>query len=359
MQVDMHYYGTYAMARAAGIKPESCQVIATAAQFVDDNAHKDSVNIGDGALIEVEATAHHAVDINNILPDDQRNIWVPFHFLPGNEGNSYTERLICRKNSLIAQQMVSNNISLAEQPYALELMGITAHVYADTFSHYGFSGVSSRHNKVVNDSFDFSGNLDPDIADYINKKAKSFFSRFRKEGGLLTNIKSWLGESAALGHGAVATYPDRPYLKWSFEYEYPQKRRDQRDNPTTFMEGCEALHNMFKRFAEKRPDHAGDNGKDFAAIEERVRTIINTAAAKEGRIQAWQTAAKAGDLFTQAETIPDYDARGWHQQREHLADLQDSTQAIDTAIYRYYQAASRHRHYVLRNLLPEHGLIGR
>ena len=66
MQLDMHYYGTYAMARAAGLKKESCEIIATAAQFVDDNAEKESVEFRDGARLDVEATAHHAINIKNI-----------------------------------------------------------------------------------------------------------------------------------------------------------------------------------------------------------------------------------------------------------------------------------------------------
>ena len=37
MQLDMHYYATYAMARAAGIEPDDARIIATSAQFVDDN----------------------------------------------------------------------------------------------------------------------------------------------------------------------------------------------------------------------------------------------------------------------------------------------------------------------------------
>ena len=36
MQYDMHYYGTYAMAAAAGIPKRDAESIATAAQFVDD-----------------------------------------------------------------------------------------------------------------------------------------------------------------------------------------------------------------------------------------------------------------------------------------------------------------------------------
>ena len=129
MQLDMHYYGTYAMARAAGLKKRASQVIATAAQFVDDNAGKESVNFRDGGRMDVEATAHHAYQIKNIDKEDQRQIWVPFHFLPGNEGDSYTARLVCRKDSAIAKEMVRFNLSIVDQPLALPLIGITAHVY--------------------------------------------------------------------------------------------------------------------------------------------------------------------------------------------------------------------------------------
>lgn len=48
MQIDMHYYGTYAMALASGITRNAAKVIATAAQFVDDNAAKNSIEFRDG-----------------------------------------------------------------------------------------------------------------------------------------------------------------------------------------------------------------------------------------------------------------------------------------------------------------------
>jgi len=37
MQLDMHYYGTYALARTAGLKPPVCRIIAFSSQLVDDN----------------------------------------------------------------------------------------------------------------------------------------------------------------------------------------------------------------------------------------------------------------------------------------------------------------------------------
>jgi len=344
MQLDMHYYGTYAMARAAGLKKKASQTIATASQFVDDNAEKESVIFRDGGRMDVEATAHHAYQIKNIDKEDQRQIWVPFHFLPGNVGDSYTERLVCQKDSAIAREMVKFNLSLCDQPYALPLMGITAHVYADTFSHYGFSGVSSRKNKIVNDSFQFVG-LHREMEQYIRDKEKKFRENYTGEDGCMDNIKSWFAEtlSGGLGHGAAVTFPDRPFLKWNFKYEETDQRSPLRDNPQTFLEACEALHALFRVVAAKRPGLAEkDAVKDFSSIKELVVGILNTQADKKGRIQTWKDAALGGNLFgTGAEKIPDYNEDRWHNQRDNLKRKKDSATAIKSDIYRSF--IRRHR----------------
>ena len=140
MQLDMHYYGTFCLARAAGLRLDVAQTIATAAQFVDDNTATTHLSFEDGAEVYAEATAHHAADLSNLSDEDQRKVWIPFHFLPGNEGVGYTEQLKCRMDSEIAREMVKHHLGLRNASYASELMGIAAHVYADTFSHYGFSG---------------------------------------------------------------------------------------------------------------------------------------------------------------------------------------------------------------------------
>ncbi len=223
MKIDMHYYGTYAMARAAGLKKDTAKIIATSAQFVDDNAEKESIDFRDGGRMDAEATAHHAIDKKNIDLEDQRQIWVPFHFLPGNEGKSYTGRLVCRMDSDVTREMLAFNLSLSGQPYALPLIGITAHILADTFAHYGFSGISSRRNKVHGNSFKFY-ELDKKMETYIVKKAGIFKKIYHSETGLMVNVKSWFAENitGALGHGAVMTFPDRPYLIWQFAYQEPE-----------------------------------------------------------------------------------------------------------------------------------------
>lgn len=363
MQLDMHYYGTYAMARAAGLTGTAAKMIATCAQFVDDNIAKGHVEFKDGARIDAEATAHHAVDVENLLPRDQRRVWVPFHFLPGNQGESYTERLKCRMDSAVVRELCNHHLTLANAPYAPALMGIAAHVYADTFSHYGFSGVSSRGNKVDNDSFRFGPDLDPKIHDYITGKAAKFF-RKKKGGELFTNIKSWIGEafSGALGHGSVATYPDRPYLTWSFDYEREDAvhgRSCSRNNPETFLSGCRALHDIFRRFAEAGPSEirSGD-GRDFDAIAGRVASVLETQASKEGRTEAWRKAARTGAIFgADGEEIPDYEGYDWNDRWRALDASESGQDAFGEAVWLFYQAAALHRTYVLRDLLPRHGLI--
>lgn len=55
MQLDTRSYGTYAMARAAGIKPEFAQAIAAAAQYVDDS-NTANVALRDGAFLASAAS---------------------------------------------------------------------------------------------------------------------------------------------------------------------------------------------------------------------------------------------------------------------------------------------------------------
>ncbi len=361
MQIDMHYYGTYAMARAAGITGKTAKIIATAAQFVDDNGEKENVECRDGARLDAEATAHHALNHKNIDREDQRKIWVPFHFLPGNQGESYTERLVCRKDSEIAREMVKHMLTLADRPYILPLMGITAHVYADTFSHYGFSGISSRRNKIKEIKFDKI--ITQDSTTYLKTREKEFKENYPHEDGELgglANIKSWFAEtfSGALGHGAAVTFPDRPYLKWSFTYEHPEDHGSGlRDNPATFMEGCEGLHRLFRDFAKAKPDCADDSHVKFTDIKDKITEIINLQGTKAERIESWQKASKSGMFASGHETIPPYNANIWHNERENFARERDSRKIKDHSIYRFYQAASVYRTYVLRILLPSKGLI--
>lgn len=360
MQIDFHYYATYAMARCAGLNQDVAKRVATAAQFVDDNACPHDIEFPDGSSLSVEATAHHVADIANIDTKDQRDVWVPFHFLPGNQGESFTEKLICQKDSEIAKQMLDHYLPQSDKDYYLPLIGIMAHVYADTFSHYGFSGVSSRRNRVESHSFRFRNSGD-EVKKFTQLKQQNFFAKYGNQ--LIRNIKSSVAEdlSGALGHGAVLTYPDAPYLEWRFDYEaYKEEDAKQsgwRDNKQTFLEYCQKMHALFGQIAESNPEYSDVGAtSQWSDIENKIIGIIAVRAEKQERIKAWQEAALAG-LFNTPETIPEY--RDWNSDFDAIKECQGAHEAIKYPLYRFYQAASYHRWYVLRQLLPQHGLAVR
>ncbi|OBQ55739.1 DUF6765 family protein [Halodesulfovibrio spirochaetisodalis] len=358
MQLDMHYYGTYAMARAAGLKPEVATTIATAAQFVDDNAADNDVDFKDGGKFLTEATAHHLASTENFDNDDQRQVWVPFHFLPGGEGESYGEKLLCRKDSANAQSVLSFALSLSDRNYAPELIGATAHIYADTFAHYDFSGVSSPWNYIDNSTLTILNENDfaEELKEYNKQKEKSFFENFTcllpdsLTGGCAETL------SCGLGHGAACTHPDRPYLHWSFVREETGDTIEH-NNIETFTEASEALHTFFTDFAKHRPDLCENDPMEFSEIKAAVREVIMTPADKSGRISAWQQACKAGKITGHSETIPEYSSDGWNDERNMLNHTEFSPDAVQHSAYRFYQAAALLRTYILRDLLPSQGLI--
>ncbi|WP_419778511.1 DUF6765 family protein [Maridesulfovibrio sp.] len=343
-----------------GITQDRAQVIASASQFVDDNAAKKSVEFKDGGALHSRPTAHHAIHIKNIDKEDQRLVWVPFHFLPGNEGTGLTERLICRKNSSIAIAMKNNHLTKFEEEFGDELMGIAAHVYADTFSHYGFSGISSRWNKIENDSIEFDKDRHArKTIDYIEKRQAEFKAKYAEESGIMENIISWFAEtfSGALGHGAACTFPDRPFLRWRFIYEESEQASGWRNNSETFLEACEKLHEMFCQYAKLKSGVTDRTAIDFSTIRENIDAILKYEGSEKERTQKWIEAVNEENILGSGEILPEYLGPKWLTQKADMDGNSDSIDAREMPIYQFYQAASYHRHFVLRNLLPENGLI--
>lgn len=91
---------------------------------------------------------------------------------------------------------------------------------------------------------------------------------------------------------------------------------------------------------------------------ESMERFICTAMVAKHRFFVWKDAARSGGLFHHgAEEIPDYDENSWKAQWEYLSSVEDSSEALNQNIYRFYQAASVHRNFVLRELLPNNLLV--
>lgn len=387
MQRDMHYYATYSIARSAGLKPKDARTLAYAAEYVDDAIWGSGVEHPDGGFIYEIATAHHP---NQALKSyilhgktGQRQMWIPFHFYPGNEGDTISERLLCRKNSCLANEMFDNHLAQVDQPYTLHLMGIASHVYCDTFSHYGFSGMSSRENKVDQSTFKFYVNgkeqkNDSDLEDHLKK----FFKKYKKEfnrrnwrckrqglvGSIAEKFPAMAGlfssmTTGALGHGPAGVCPDLPFLEWSFHYEKGNRFSGIRNNPKTYFEACAELHKKLNNFAKNYYQDESLNSHLFSKIQDTVKALVSYRSSVEGgateRAEQWKQAVNENKLFNKSEKeYLEYDLKEWELQNTKVfPQLEHSSEAKDLDIYKFYQAAAYHRYYTLKQLLPKYGLI--
>ncbi len=351
MQYDMHYYGTYAMAAAAGIPKEDAEIIANSAQFVDDQNFEQWAIAKSGEGIFGIATAHHPIDAglrasvgaSSKNADDSRAVWVPFHFLPGNDGNSFEEKLIARKDSSVANAMLDYYLKpetiSAHQSHALHLIGIAAHVYADTFSHYGFSGISSDTNLVKVDSLEPHPSHSESILQHLKEQADRFQAIFTS--------------TPKLGHGAVLTYPDGPYLKWSFEYQNGEPSA--RINSETFIQACEALHRRFAQFAAVYYAPNPRAPVVWQSIQEAVSTIIEKEGTGDERVGFWMDAMSSGAL-TGVRPPREYRAEEWSNEIAEFKREGDAQQFLSSNPYNFFSAADYHRSYILKRLLPSMGL---
>lgn len=231
MQIDFHHTATYAIARIAGFKHEDAEVIAHASQYVDDSTTSGFLRFSNGMRFRREATAHPMVDAKNLDNDEGAMSWLPFHFLPGAvvatgaEADQYRSKLVCRPDSLVAKAMMAAAISAKDQPHALHRLGITAHVFVDTFAHQGFIGQLHPLNGAN---------------DVQDSKGESIDVRILA-----------VAEVPPMGHGQVNTCPDRPFLSWS--YTDSSGATVPRDNPADFMLAADRLCQEFRRYLKGDP----------------------------------------------------------------------------------------------------------
>jgi hypothetical protein len=360
MQVDMHYYGTYAMALAAGIPDDDAKIIAYAAQYVDDATSNDSqLNRNDGGLLVGFTTAHHLGE--SVLNKDavyQRKVWVPCHFIPGGNGSDMEEKSLCVKDSPIAQEMIGNHIRLAAEgkSFGLCLVGIAAHAYMDTFAHYGFSGFSSPHNSIHTETL-LIWTEDNAEYDRLKKKYKLLYENNENlcldEVGFFSKIGSSAAQilSSSLGHGGVLSFPDRPYLRWQFEYVYPRPGngvKSVRKNSVDYLEACQKLYSFFCNFSESRYAHP-KRLHELEEIADTIAEILKIEGDSDFRAKGW----KESGLIPKAAN---YSFSDWENQKKQFDKYASSLEGIDSEVYRFHQAAAYHRYYMLKDLLPRHGI---
>ena len=254
MDIDFHFGTIYVLSRWAGFDSYNAKVIATSSQFVDDNYS------GDLELVEkaektigkeiIRYSGHELWE--NIAEKGNEQVWIPFHFLPALEGESETQQLICKKNSCLAQQLSSKlaNVSIDDADFCFKL-GIGLHVYADTWAHQKFAGITDLINWVG--ELEFSS-LSTDAWSTIETLGKSIF----------------LDIFHPLGHAGAVHVPDMPYVQWKCS----EKFTDGRNN---WDECIEAAHAIFKIMVQcrKRTDIQDLTENQEKVLLDAFKTIEN------------------------------------------------------------------------------------
>jgi hypothetical protein len=351
MQIDFHHGVTYVVSRLAGFDHDGASKIAYSAQYVDDAINSGVIRFDNGFLFSRLSSAHKMLDYRNFQELSNHRVWIPFHFLPGNRGlpaedqspGDIIDKLICRPNSPIAQDMVRECIERRTTPYALYRLGITMHVYVDTWAHQGFAGINHPVN-VAHSLVDGQGQPDRKLLDRL----KGYF----------------VGEALPLGHGAVLSHPDKPFLRWG--YTNGRGERVTRDNPTDFLQAADCMCRVLQRYL------LGDADADVEGLPEVDRTLIGqmlrTITDDKGdvRHQKWLAAIAAGKFsFGPAQVT--YVAKGkgsWKHaalNTEQLIDREDDIfpyrEEFLTSHWKlFHDALQAHHFHVLHELLPRYGI---
>ena len=165
--------------------------------------------------------------------------------------------------------------------------------------------------------------------------------------------------SASLGHGGVATFPDRPYLHWKVDIDENRPgngKHADRDNPVDYLEACEKMHGYFVDFAQRY--FASSAPKEFSAISNRIETIIRFEGVKENRCAQWVEAIGDKSIYPAGadEVNIQFDSTIWEDEKVKFGSSAASEISIDSHAYKFHQAAALHRQYVLKELLPAHGI---
>lgn len=343
MQKDFHFYTIYALSRAAGFGSDDAYIIAYSSQHTDDAKYEHALDFENGGRFQQTLSAHKFFDPGALSKATCYRIWVPFHFLPGNLGTDFYERMLTRANSIIARRMVEDLISLNPKPYSLFSLGIILHVYADTWSHQNFMGIIHDMNDIKS----IKGMKDS-VLESIKQKV----------------IECW---APKLGHTQAATIPDEPYRNW--EYKDYRGHSLEISNHERTLDAAQNCYMVLSRFLERFPRFLNSPIVPWETIAEKIDPLFRYEGALEERMEKWREAISNGAVGFEAEGKDfslAYDDREWFRaavivipkQGEEEKDRYERKEGFEASNWKYFHdAAAFHKFCLLHELLPKHGII--
>ena len=349
MQIDGHHTLTYVLSRMVGFEKDEANIIAHSAQYVDDATNSGNLKFTNGAMFSRISSAHGTYDMKNHLDALENHlVWVPFHFLPGNDGKvagenhegSFINKLVCKPYSPVASDLLDECMKDIDKDYALHRLGITMHVFADTFAHKGFSGVIHNINKVK------------DLK--CHNYSMGFFDELKSKT---------LSRNFPMGHGAALTCPDMPFLQWSYTNGLGEKV--ERDNLKDFTDAAYNIFGQLGLFLDKQ----GREVKEYLPEDmEQIKQNFENFRDEDGEVrhEKWLKSIKDGDFSFGSEDL-EYIPKGkgsWkHQainQEKSIDKDDDMFEFKDEFMYSnwrlFHVALKSHRFDIINTVLPKYGI---
>lgn len=373
MQIDFHHGVTYVCARLAGFSANDAKIVAHSAQYVDDATTEGVIWFDNGMIYPRTASAHKMLDYRNMRDLANHRVWLPFHFLPGNGGDpmpaeppeyrsveEFIARCICRPNSPPARDLMQAVIERQDRPYALHRLGVATHVFADTWAHQGFVGYQHQINLASNVEAENDGHHKRNF----NEKSKDFF------GMRWEQLKSYfIGAALPLGHGTVLSYPDRPYLCWSYTNGLGQLIR--RDNPKEFLKAARETYQYFRRYRAwpKQRQAVFQTEYPFPEGWDRIGHYLAAINDEDERVRHRKWLDLIGDGtfgFRDQVTYTEKGEGSWKQKALNTdEDIIDNSNAplpyprsfLNRDWKLFHDALQAHRFFILHELLPRYGLL--
>ncbi|HTP64405.1 MAG TPA: DUF6765 family protein [Geobacteraceae bacterium] len=356
MQIDFHHAVTYVAARIAGFDHKEADIIAHASQYVDDATCAGVIKFDIKAMYKRINSSHKTIDFDNFNPLEDLLVWMPFHFLPGNGGadpgdnpdGAFIHKLVATPDSQVAREMVQAAILDQDKPYSLHRLGITMHVYADTWAHQGFAGVLHRINELSDfDEIDDSGVF---------------------EGGLKGIFDKFVGKTVPpLGHAQANVFPDMPFLSW--KYRNGHGDIVDRNNCDIFCRAADALCRAMQEYRRRTFPATPITGIGDEDMK-KIRALFMDQKEKDEnkRHEAWLRAIKGSDgkAFSFGPATISYAEDGeksWKslalgdgadRDAEHVYVYNDSFLSSDWKLF--HDALQLHLFTVSHDILPRFGI---
>jgi hypothetical protein len=146
MNIEFHYYTLNYLCRSAGFTEAEATTIALSSQLTDEAT--SPWRIGEGRFSSLtEVTQNYSFWSESV----RRDIYLPFHFIPGEAEFATASRQDKVKSPLLvtSDSPASREILLsALRSRDLYRIGIAFHAYADTWAHQNFSGALDPVNAL-------------------------------------------------------------------------------------------------------------------------------------------------------------------------------------------------------------------